>query len=55
MLTTQRRARLGNKRRRSDVEGDQCGGRSLKTAAVLLVRRSGKKERGGPGMASIHG
>jgi hypothetical protein len=44
MLTTQRRAKRGNKRRRSDVVGDRCSGRSLKTAAVLLVRRSGKKE-----------
>jgi hypothetical protein len=35
MLTTQRRAKRGNKWRRGDVVGDRCGGRSLNTAAVL--------------------
>jgi hypothetical protein len=52
-------------RRQASGEGDgvheatqreiDAGGWRLKTAVVLLVRCSGKKERGGPGMASTHG
>jgi hypothetical protein len=52
-------------RRQASGEGDgiheakqrkiDAGGWRLKTAAVLLVQCSGKKERGGPGMESTHG
>jgi hypothetical protein len=48
MLTTQRRARRGSERRRSDVVGDRCSGLSLKTAAVLLERPNPATREGDP-------